>query len=203
MQIAPRTYYAHINRPPSKRALWDTTITEVLAGFYQPDEHGNRKPESLYGVVKMWAHLNRQGIQVAKSTIERLMSANGWHGVRRRKKPRTTVTDPAANRPDDLVERNFQVEGPNRLLVADFTYVPMDGGVFNYTALCIDAFAGRIVGWECSTTMHTAFVESSVRQAASLRARQGHPYDGSTIHHADAGSQYTSVRFGEQLFLAA
>lgn len=202
MQIAPRTYYAHINRPPSKRALWDTTITEVLAGFYEPDQYGKRPPECLYGVVKMWAHLNRQGIQVAKSTIERLMSVNGWHGVRRRKKPRTTVADPAANRPEDLVERNFRVEAPNRLLVADFTYVPMAGGVFNYTAFCIDAFAARIVGWECSTTMETAFVESAVRQAAGLRARQGHPYDGSTIHHADAGSQYTSVRFGEELFLA-
>src|SRR5699024_9879131 len=76
------------------------------------------------------------------------------------------------------------------------TYVRMTGAVFNYTALCIDAFAGRIVGWQCSTTMNSAFVESTVRQAAGLRARQGHPYEGSTIHHADAGSQYNSVRFG-------
>src|SRR5699024_751290 len=94
MQIAPRTYYAHIARPPSKRALWDTTITEVLAGFYEPDENGKRPPECLYGVVKMWAHVNCEGIQVAKSTVERLMHTNGWHGVRRRKKPRTTVADP-------------------------------------------------------------------------------------------------------------
>src|SRR5699024_3359189 len=107
MQIAPRTYYAHINRAPSKRALWDTTITEVLAGYYEADENGTRKPECLYGVVKMWAHLNRQGIQVAKSTVERLMRANGWHGVQRAKKPRTTVSDPVDERPGDLVDRNF------------------------------------------------------------------------------------------------
>jgi len=202
MQIAPRTYYAHINRAPSKRALWDTTITEVLAGYYEADENGTRKPECLYGVVKMWAHLNRQGIQVAKSTVERLMRANGWHGVQRAKKPRTTVSDPVDERPGDLVDRNFWVPAPNRLLVADFTYVRMATGVFCYTAFCIDAFAGRIVGWHCSARMNTPFVEAALRQAATLRSRQNQPFDGSAIHHSDAGSQYLSVHYSEELFLA-
>ena len=92
--IAPRTFYAWLNREPSKRALWDMTITEVLAGYYEPDEHGRRAPESLYGSTKMWAHLHREGIEVARCTVERLMRANGWQGVVRAKKVRTTEPDP-------------------------------------------------------------------------------------------------------------
>lgn len=188
-KIAPRTYYAHQARPPSKRTLWDTTIAEILAGYYEPDEHGRRPPESLYGSLKMWAHLNREGIPVAKCTVERLMRAHGWQGVTRQKKVRTTVADPADQRAPDLVDRQFRVDAPNRLVVADFTYVRLITGIFVYVAFVIDAFAGRIVGWECSTSKQTAFVESAIRQAAALRARQGHPLPGNTIHHSDAGSQ--------------
>lgn len=201
-KIAPRTFYAWLGRAPSKRSLWDTTVTEVLAGYYEPDENGRRPPESLYGSLKMWAHLNREGIGVARCTVERLMRHNGWQGVTRAKKVRTTVSDPAASRASDLVDRQFNVTAPNRLVVADFTYVTMAGGWFSYTAFVIDAYADRIVGWECSTTQSTAFVEAAIRQAAAFRARQGTPLEGSTIHHSDAGSQYTSVRFGESLLLA-
>lgn len=202
-EIAPRTYYAHVARPLSKRALWDLVVTRVLAGYYEPDEHGRRRPESLYGSLKMWDHLRRQGIQgVPRCQVERLMRANGWQGVRRVKKVRTTIADPSASRPADLVERQFTVPAPNRLLVADFTYVRLACGSFVYTAFVIDAYAGRIVGWECSRSKQTAFVESAIRQAAAFRARQGHPLQGNTIHHSDAGSQYTSVHFGEQLLLA-
>jgi putative transposase len=204
-QIAPRTFYAWASRAPAKRALWDTAITEILAGYYEPDGadgHGRKRPESLYGSLKMWAQLNREGIRVARCTVERLMRANGWQGVRRVKKVRTTVSDPAADRAPDLVDRQFRVDAPNRLLVADFTYVRLVTGLFVYTAFVIDAYASRIVGWECSTSKHTAFVESAIRQAAALRTRQGNPLLGSTIHHSDAGSQYTSVRFGESLLLA-
>jgi hypothetical protein len=94
-EIAPRTFYAWQARPPSARALWEMTITEVLARYYEPDERGRRKPESLYGHQEMWAHLNRQGIEVARCTVERLMLANGWRGVTRAKKVRTTDVDPA------------------------------------------------------------------------------------------------------------
>jgi putative transposase len=201
-QIAPRTYYAWVSRAPSKRALWDTTITEILAGHYEPDEHGRLKPEALYGSLKMWAHLRREGIEVARCTVERLMRANGWQGVRRVAKVRTTVADPTADRAPDLVDRRFRVPAPNRLVVADFTYVRLLAGVFVYTAFVIDAYAGRIVGWQCSASKQTRFVESAIRQAAALRARQGNPLPGTTIHHSDAGSQYTSVRFGESLLLA-
>jgi putative transposase len=188
-KIAPRTYYAWAVRAPSRRALWDTTVTEVLAGYYEPDQHGKRRPESLYGAVKMWAHLNRDGIEVARCTVERLMKANGWHGVTRTRKVRTTTPDPAATRAPDLVERQFRVPAPNRLLVADFTYVRLTTGTFAYTAFVIDAFAGLIVGWECSTSKHTTFVERAITQAAAFRARQGNPLQNKTIHHSDAGSQ--------------
>jgi transposase InsO family protein len=106
IQIAPRTYWAHRSAAPSKRALWDTTITEILAGIYEPDADGKRPPESLYGSLKMWAHLRREGIPVARCTIERIMRANGWRGVSRaRRTPRTTESDPAAARgPDALCE---------------------------------------------------------------------------------------------------
>ena len=201
-QIAPRTFYAWLARPPSARALWDMAITEVLAGYYEPDEHGHRKPESLYGAVKMWAHLRRQGIEVARCTVERLMRDNRWRGVTRRKKVRTTIADPAAGRAPDLVDRQFRVEAPNRLLVADFTYVRLAAGVFVYTAFVIDAYAGRIVGWTCSAGKSDAFVRRAIRHAAQLRRRDGNPLSGSTIHHSDAGSQYTSVRFGETLSLS-
>ncbi|MDT7728849.1 MAG: putative transposase, partial [Actinomycetota bacterium] len=188
-KIAPRTYYAWAVRAPSKRALWDTTVTEVQAGYYEPDHHGKRPPEALYGAVRMWAHLNRVGVEVARCTVERLMKANGWRGVTRAKKVRTTVADPGATRAPDLVNRQFAVEAPNMLLVADFTYVPLSTGTFVYTAFVIDAFAGRIVGWECSTSKHTAFVERAIIQAAMFRTRQGNPLQNKAIHHSDAGSQ--------------
>lgn len=187
-------------RSPSKRALWDMSITEILAGFYESDERGRRAPESLYGSLKMWAHLQRLGVPVARATVERLMREHGWRGVARAKKVRTTVADPAADRAPDLVKRQFTAAGPDQLWVADFTYVPMTAG-FGYTAFVIDAFAGLIVGWECSLSKETAFVESAIRQAAAFRNRQGHPLAGGTIHHSDAGSQYTAVRFGETLML--
>lgn len=201
-QIAPRTFYAWVSRAPSKRALSDLALTGVLAGYYEPDEDGKRAPESLYGSLKMWAHLNRECIQVAKCTVERLMKINGWEGVRRVKKIRTTVADPDADRAPDLVKRQFRAPAPNRLIVADFTYVRMASGCFAYTAFAIDAFANRIVGWDCAMSKHTSFVETAIRQAAALRTREGRSSAADkAIHHSDAGSQYTSVHFGETLLL--
>jgi putative transposase len=198
--IAPRTYYAHVARAPSKRELWDMTVAELLAGFYEPDQRGRRPPESLYGSLKMWAHLQRQGVPVARCTIERLMRQHGWRGATRLKKVRTTVADPTAARAPDLVNRCFTAARPDQLWVADFTYVPMADGRFGYTAFAIDAFAGLIPGWQCSMSKHTTFVQAAIRQAAARRRREGHPLRG-TVHHSDAGSQYTSVHFGQALFL--
>ena len=116
------------------------------------------------------------------------MRASGWRGVARARTVRTTVADPAHSRAPDLVKRNFTAPRPGQLHVADFTYVPLDGGGFGYTAFVIDAFAGLIAGWECSLSKETAFVERAIRQAAAFRARQGNPLD-KAIHHSDAGSQ--------------
>jgi hypothetical protein len=186
VQIAPRTDRAHLARPPSKRALWDAAITEVLAGSYEPDEQGHRPPECRYGATKMGACLNREGIEVARCTVERLMRANGWRGATRGRKVRTTVADPAATRAPDLVHRQFQAAAPGLLPVADFTYVPLAGGGFGYTALVIDAYAGLIPGWECSTSKHTAFVEAAIRPAVAYRRRQGRPRGEGAIHHSDS-----------------
>lgn len=102
----------------------------------------------------------------------------------------------------DLVSRQFRVPAPNVLLVADFTYVRLSGGAFVYTAFAIDAYAGRIVGWTCSASKQDRFVRQAIRHAAQLRVNEGNPLLGNTIHHSDAGSQYTSVRFGETLALS-
>lgn len=139
---------------------------------------------------------------VARCTVERLMRERGCRGVTRRKKVRTTEPDPSASRAPDLVDRQFRVPAPNMLLVADFTYVRLVTGVFVYTAFVVDAYAGRILGWECSTSKAVAFVESAIRQAAAIRGREGHPLTGDTIHHSDAGSQYTAWRLGETLMLS-
>jgi putative transposase len=201
VQIAPRTFWAHRSAAPSKRALWDTTITEILAGIYKPDAEGKCPPESLYGSLKMWAHLQRQGIPVARCTVERIMRVHRWRGIARTTKVRTTIADPAAERAQDLVKRRFKAVGPDVLWVADFTYVQLVCGRFVYTAFVVDVYAGVIVGWECSPSKCTRFVESALRQAAALRRRQGRPLPGDTIHHSDAGSQYTAIHFGETLMI--
>jgi transposase InsO family protein len=199
--IAPRTYWARRSRPPSRRALQDEALTEILAGICEPGPDGRRPPECLYGSLKMWGHLRRQGVKVARCTVERLMRAHRWRGVTRGRTVRTTIPDPGHHRAPDLVKRHFKAARPGQLHVADFTYVPLDGGGFGYTALVVDAFAGLIPGWECSLSKETAFVERAIRQAAALRARQGHPLGDGAVHHSDAGSQYTSVRFAETLQL--
>ena len=184
----------------SKRALWDTTITEVLAGYYEPDARGRLRPESLYGSLKMWAHLNHEGITVARCTVERLMNANGWAGVTRRAVPRTTVRDPdAVERAPDLVDRQFSVPAPDLLWVADFTYVSRIGGRWCYTAFVVDAFADAIVGWQAARAATAAMVEATFHQAREHRRRQGRPDPAGAIHHSDAGTQYTALRFAGQL----
>ncbi len=185
LPIAPGTYWARRSRPPSQRSLADAALTEILAGICELDENGRRPPECLYGSLKMWEHLNRQGITVARCTVERLMRASGWRGVTRGRTVRTTVPDPGHSRAPDLVRRDFTAQRPGQLHVADFTYVPLDGGGFGYAAFVIDAFAGLIAGRECSLSKETAFVEKAIRQAAGRRARQGHPISGRAIHHSD------------------
>ncbi|CAP41350.1 integrase, catalytic domain [Bordetella petrii] len=149
----------------------------------------------VYGADKVWRQLNREGVRVARCTVERLMRAQGLQGVRRGKRLRTTIADDAASRPVDRVNRQFRADRPNQLWVSDFTYVSTWQG-WLYVAFVIDVYARRIVGWRVSKSMTTDFVLDALEQA--LYARQP-GNDGSLTHHSDRGSQYVSIRYSERL----
>ena len=152
-----------------------------------------------YGVRKMWLHLRgEKGLEVARDTVCRLMRILGLQGARRGKAKRTTIADPAAARAKDLVKRNFRPLAPNKLWVADFTYVSTLAG-WVYVAFVIDAYARRVLGWKVSTSMTTDLVLDAINQAIFTRRREGVKDFSGLIHHNDAGSQYTSVRFTERL----
>jgi len=189
--IAPSTYYDAKDRPPPARARRDellrAAITRVHAANY-----------GVYGARKVWLALNREGIPVARCTVERLMRELGLAGVRRGKRRRTTVADPAAARPADLVGRRFHRPAPDRLWVADFTYVPTWSGTV-YVAFVIDAYSRRILGWRAATSMRTALVLDALEQAIWTRQRGGVAGLAGLVHHTDAGSQYTSIAFTERL----
>ncbi len=144
----------------------------------------------VYGADKVWKQMNREGVPVARCTVERLMRHLGLHGARRGKTIRTTVPDRSAPCPLDRVNRQFKADRPNQLWVSDFTYVSTWQG-WLYVAFVIDVFARRIVGWRVSGTMTTDFVLDALEQA--LYARQPDS-DDALIHHSDRGSQYVSIR---------
>lgn len=146
----------------------------------------------------MWLVLNREGIAVARCTVERLMTELGLTGAVRGKVKRTTIADPAAARPADLVQRRFAPPAPNRLWVADLTYVSTWSG-FAYVAFVTDAYARRILGWRVASTMTTAMVLDGIEQAIWTRQREGLFDLKDVVHHTDRGSQYTSIRFTERL----
>ncbi|EIH1208433.1 IS3 family transposase, partial [Escherichia coli] len=146
---------------------------------------------SVYGVRKVWRQLLREGVTVARCTVERLMKVMGLAGVRRGKKVRTTVSRKEAAA-GDRVNRQFVAERPDQLWVADFTYVSTWQG-FAYVAFIIDVFAGVIVGWRVSSSMKTTFVLDALEQALWARRPSG------TIHHSDKGSQYVSLAYTQRL----
>jgi len=190
-KFAPSTYYEARGRKPSARMLRDETIKELIAAGY--DENYR-----CYGARKMWLHLRQAGHEVARCTVERLMRVLGLQGARRGQAKRTTFADPAAARAKDLVGRDFAPVAPNRLWVADFTYVSTLAG-WVYVAFVIDAYARRILGWKVSTAMTTDLVLAAINQAIFTRNREGVKVLAGLVHHNDAGSQYTSVRFTERL----
>jgi putative transposase len=156
-----------------------------------------RTTTPVYGVCKVWLQLHREGIMVARCTVERLMKADGLHGVIRGAKIRTTKPDPAVPRPEDLVERQFSAQRPNQLWVVDFTYVATWAG-FVYVAFCIDVFSRMITGWRAAKSMTTELVLDALEMGIWQRRRTGHDLQG-LVHHSDAGSQYTSIRYTERL----
>ncbi len=149
----------------------------------------------VYGADKVWRQLNREGMVVARCTVERLMKRLGLRGARRGKTVRTTVADKAAACPQDKVNRQFKADRPNQLWVSDFTYVSTWQG-WLYVAFVIDVFARRIVGWRVSNSMQTDFVLDALEQA--LYDRQS-DHTGTLVHHSDRGSQYVSIRYSERL----
>jgi putative transposase len=146
----------------------------------------------------VWLQLRREGIPAARCTVERLMAKHGLEGVVRGRKRRTTIPDGQAERPLDLVDRDFSVDAPNHLWVADFTYVIAWSGVV-YVAFVIDAYSRRIVGWKADTTMKTSLVLDTLEMALWSRDRDGIPLGAGMVHHNDAGSQYTSFAFTSRL----
>ena len=191
MQIAPSTYYEHLDREPTRREVRDDELKAHINRV-----HGANY--GVYGARKVWLTLNREGVEVARCTVERLMTDLGLRGAVRGKATTTTIADPGAARPADLVGRRFAPVAPNRLWVADLTYVSTWSG-FAYVAFVTDAYARRILGWRVASTMATTMVLDSIEQAIWTRQRDGILDLKDVVHHTDRGSQYTSIRFTERL----
>ncbi len=189
--IAPSTYYAAKTRPPSARARRDAWLRTQIARVH-------RENYGVYGAAKVWDHLNRvEGVRVARCTTERLMRELGLQGTRRGSTVRTTTTSPDAERPADLVKRDFAVPAPNRLWLADLTYVRTHSG-WVYAAFVIDAYSRRVLGWQASRSLRTDLALDALEMAVFVRRRAGADLAGLT-HHSDMGSQYLSVRYSQRL----
>jgi putative transposase len=181
LKISPSTYYAALTRRPSQRAIRDEELKEMIKKIYKENF-------SVYGAKKVWKQLLRDGVQVGRCRVERLMRELGLAGAVRGKTVRTTVSDPAGARAADLVKRQFTAGAPNRLWVADFTYVATWAGTV-YVAFAIDVFSRKIVGWRAAMSKETDLVLDAIDMG--LRARNYYPgLDGDKlVHHSDAGSQ--------------
>jgi putative transposase len=193
LQIAPSGYrrYAAVQRNPALRCA-RAQRDDILVPHIQRVWQDNLQ---VYGADKVWRQMNREGHEVARCTVERLMRWHKLRGVIRGKVVRTTVANPAAPCPLDRVNRHFKADRPNQLWVSDFTYVSTWQG-WLYVAFVVDVFARRIVGWRVSHSMSTDFVLDALEQA--LYARQP-GRDDALIHHSDRGSQYVSIRYSERL----
>ncbi len=189
LQVAPSSYYAAVNRAPSARKRRDAELRVAIRRVW--DTH-----RQVYGADKVWAQLNREGTRVARCTVERLMRELGLQGVvRGRRSIRTTHGDEASDRPADLVARQFRAPGPNRLWVADLTYVKTHSG-WVYVAFIIDVFSRFVVGWEASRSLRADLALDALEMALWAR---GVKRGSGLIHHSDRGVQYLAVRYSERL----
>ena len=186
IKIAPSTYYEWNHKTLAARHVRDQELMVKIQQVYSDNFQ-------VYGARKIWLTLNRQGILVARCTVERLMRHMGLKGVHRGKLKRTTQGDGSVL-PGDQVNRQFAPTAPNQLWVEDFTYVSTWSG-WVYAAFVIDAYARRILGWRTSTTMNTDMVLDALNQALWQREREGHNDYQHLIAHSDHGSQYTSLRY--------
>jgi len=195
LPIAPSTYRAQAARrrdpaklPARARARRDAELMPEIERVFEENFR-------VYGVRKVWRQLKREGHDLARCTVVRLMRDMGLRGVIRGKPVRTTISDKAAPCPLDHVNRQFKAPRPNALWVSDFTYVATWSG-FAYVAFIIDAYARRIVGWRVSRTAHTGFVLDALEQALHQRRPL---HRGGLVHHSDRGSQYVSIHYTERL----
>ncbi len=192
LQIAPSTWYEHARRKADpgrlpRRAKRDGELSVYIRRVFEENF-------GVYGVRKVWRQLMREGVDVARCTVARLMKAMGLQGVVRGKRMKTTINDKATPCPLDKVNRQFAADRPNKLWVSDFTYVATWSG-FVYVAFVIDVYARRIVGWRASRTASAGFVLDALEQA--LHARR--PVEGGLVHHSDRGVQYISIKYSERL----
>jgi putative transposase len=193
LPIAPSTYHDHVAKRTdssrlSARAKQDAALRPQIARVFAENF-------AVYGARKVWRQLGREGFDVARCTVERLIRDMGLQGAIRGKPLRTTISDKAAPCPLDHVNRQFHAPRPNALWVSDFTYVSTWTG-FVYVAFVIDAYARRIVGWRVSRSAHASFVLDALEQALHER-RPVHR--GGLVHHSDRGSQYVSIKYTERL----
>jgi putative transposase len=188
LEVAPSTYYAATSRRSSSRRLRDEELKVEI-------ERVHKNNLGVYGVEKIWRQLNREDIRVGRDRVARLMRELGLEGVVRGKRKRTTVPGELDERPADLVDRNFRAPAPNRLWVADLTYVSTWSG-FVYVAFIIDAFSRSIVGWRVSDSLRAELALDALEMALWVRRNQ--EMEG-LVHHSDRGVQYLAIRYTERL----
>lgn len=188
LEVAPSTYYSAVSRQPSARQLSDESLKPQIRRV-----HGENL--DVYGARKVWRQLGREGIAIGRDRVARLMRELTLIGARRGKRWRTTIPDQLAPRPADLVNRQFTAIAPNRLWVADLTYVATWQTVA-YVSFIVDVFSRFIVGWRCAVSMRTELVLDALEQA--IWSRGSHDLRG-LVHHSDKGSQFLSIRYTERL----
>ena len=187
LEIAPSSYYAARSRPPSARTLADNELKPKISEIH-------RENFAVYGAYKVWRALARKGENVGRDRVARLMTSLGLAGATRERSIRTTRPADLAARPADLVERIFAAAAPNRLWVADLTYVWTIAG-FCYTAFIVDVFSRRIVGWRVAASLRTDLALDALEMAIYARGQEL----AGLIHHSDRGVQYLSIRYTERL----
>ncbi len=190
LPIAPSTYYEHKARQADPRRQPARAQRDAALG---PEiERVWRSHRRVYGAKKVWKQLQREALPVARCTVARLMRTLGLRGVVRGRRVRTTTPDGLAERPRDLVQRQFHATRPNQLWVADLTYVATWRG-FVYVAFVVDVFSRRIVGWRAASSLRSDLALDALEQALYDRAT-----DGDLVHHSDRGAQYLSIRYTER-----
>jgi putative transposase len=182
LDVSTSGYYAWLSRPPSARRQQDLILLRRIREIHE-------RSRGTYGVPRIHAELAAEGVPVGRKRIARLMREAGLEGISRRKGCTTTIRSQETSLAQDLVERDFAADGPDRLWVADITYIPTWAG-FLYLAVVLDTWSRRIVGWSMKNHLRTELVLEALNMAVWQRESHG------VIHHSDQGCQYTSIAFG-------